>query len=122
LLAAALELLAAAAPAELAKRHEELAYLANVLAAGCTVAGERVRPVDAVQHVIACVSLGLWLCVEDAPAEAEAAAARVLERETCDRLLRAAFAAALEPGRRLKPKRAAEALATVRALLKSMKV
>lgn len=123
LLSAAFALLGRDSPAALAARHDELAYLANVLTAGCTVAGKRLTPVEAIEHAITCVSLGLWLAVQGTPAsEVVAVAAVALETETCDGLLRSAFAAALEPGRRLKPKSAAAALAAVKALLKSMKV
>lgn len=42
-------------------RSEELAYLANVLAAGAPLRGRRMRQVDAVRGAIALVSLGLEL-------------------------------------------------------------
>jgi hypothetical protein len=113
--------LAAFSPAAFAERSEELAYLSNVLLAGCTVAGRRLRQLEAVGHAIAAVDLGLWLACGPKAASPEQAAAE-LERHTCDGLLRLAFAKAPDPGLRLQPKSAAKALTDVRALLKAMKV
>jgi len=121
LLISALGQLAETAPALFAERSEELAYLSNVLVAGCTVDGRRLRPLEAVQNAIAAVSLGLWL-VCGAPAALPADAAQQLERHPCDVLLRLAFARAKEPKLRVRPKSAAQDLARVRALLKTMKV
>lgn len=42
-------------------RCEEIAYLANVLAAGCTIQRRRLRPVEAVRAAIAACNLGLEL-------------------------------------------------------------
>jgi hypothetical protein len=121
LLISGLQLLAESAPRSFGERHEELAYLSNVLVAGCSIDGRRVRPVEAVEHAIAIVDLGLWLVLGSRDAS-PAAAARELGQRTCDGLFRLAFAKAPEPGLRLKPKSAANALTRVRALLKTMKV
>jgi Family of unknown function (DUF6178) len=48
-------------PAIFTARSEELAYLANVLSSGCSLNGERLRPVDAVRAALATCSLGLEL-------------------------------------------------------------
>jgi hypothetical protein len=108
-------------PALLTERSEELAYLSNVLVAGCAVDGRRLRPLEAVEHAIAAVSLGLWLAC-GAPAAAPADAARQLERHPCDLLFRLAFARAREPKLRARLKSAAHDLARVRTLLKTLKV
>lgn len=121
LLVLALRSLAETAPAVFAERSEELAYLSNVLVAGCTVEGRRLRPLEAVEHVIATVSLGLWLASE-ARAGSSASAAAALERHPADVLFRRAFRAAAESKLRLRPKSAAKALSDVRALLRGMKV
>jgi hypothetical protein len=121
LLVLALRTLSETAPALFAERSEELAYLSNVLVAGCTVEGRRLRPLEAVEHVIAAVSLGLWL-VPDARAGSGASAATALERQPADVLLRRAFHAASDSKLRLKPKSAAKALRDVRTLLRTMKV
>ena len=76
---------------------------------------------EAVEHVIAAVSLGLWL-VPDTRAGSGASAAAVLERQPADVLLRRAFHAASDSKLRLKPKSAAKALSDVRTLLRTMKV
>jgi len=121
LLQSALSRLAELAPAAASERSEELAYLSNVLVAGCSVEGRRLRPLEAVEHAIAAVSLGLWL-LGGAAAENIEAAAEQLAQHPCDALFRLAFARALDPTLRLKPKNAAKDLTTVRTLLKTMKV
>ncbi|MES1188577.1 MAG: DUF6178 family protein [Myxococcales bacterium] len=121
LLQSALSRLAEIAPAAANERSEELAYLSNVLVAGCSVEGRRLRPLEAVEHAIAAVSLGLWLLGGGA-AENPAAAAEQLAQHPCDALFRLAFTRALEPTLRAKPKNAAKDLARVRTLLKTMKV
>lgn len=121
LLVQALRVLAETARTAFAERSEELAYLSNVLVAGCSVDGRRLRPLEAVEHVIAAVSLGLWL-VSGAQAESVTSAAHELERRPADLLLRRAFHDAANSKLRLKPKSAAKALADVRALLRAMKV
>jgi hypothetical protein len=121
LLIQGLRVLAETAPATFAERSEELAYLSNVLVAGCSVDGRRLRPLEAVEHVIAAVSLGLWL-VSGAPSGSVTSAAAVLERQPADVLLRRAFHAASDSKLRLKPKSAAKALRDVRTLLRTMKV
>lgn len=121
LLISALGQLADEAPELFAERSEELAYLSNVLVAGCAVDGRRLRPLEAVELAIAAVSAGLWLAC-GAPAAAPADAARQLQSHPCDVLLRLAFARAREPGLRAKPKSAAQDLARVRMLLKTLKV
>mgnify|MGYP001550252081 CR=1 FL=1 len=117
----ALRELAEASPAVFAERSEELAYLSNVLAAGCSVDGRRLRPLEAVEHVLATVGLGLWLVGGD-QAGSEAVAANELQRQPADVLFRLAFQAGANAKLRLKPKSAAKALGQVRTLLKTMKV
>ena len=117
----ALRNLAVSHPEKFAERSEELAYLTNVLMAGCSVDGRRLRPLEAVEHVLETVSLGLWLAA-DAPRETARDCARELEHQPCDVLFRLAFRLASQPGRRISHKNAAKSLATVRALLKTMKV
>lgn len=121
LLIRALAQLADAAPALFSERSEELAYLSNVLVAGCAVGGRRLRPLEAVQYAIAAASLGLWLAC-GAPADEPPDVAEQLERHPCDVLLRLAFARARDPKLRVKPKNAAQDLERVRTLLKMMKV
>src|SRR6185369_1639067 len=49
----ALRRLASEHPEKFAERSEELAYLTNVLVAGCSLDGRRLRPLEAVEHAIA---------------------------------------------------------------------
>lgn len=121
LLIQALRELAETSPAVFAERSEELAYLSNVLVAGCSVEGRRLRPLEAVEHVVAAVSLGLWLVSSDHAASPTLAAAELV-RQPADLLLRQAFRAAANAKLRLKPKSAALALRQVRTLLKTLKV
>lgn len=120
LLIAALRSLSTEAPAAFTERSEELAYLSNVLVAGGSLDGRRLRPLEAVEQAIAAVSFGLWLVVGELSPSAETAARKLAELP-CDALLRLAFAKATEPGLRVKPKSPAKDLARVRALLKTLK-
>jgi len=56
-------------PAVFAKRSEELAYLANVLVAACTVDGRRVRPIEGVTAAISVCDRGLGIVLEGDVAE-----------------------------------------------------
>jgi hypothetical protein len=76
----------AAEPA-FAERGEELAYLANVLAAGCSFRGRRFRPAEAVRAAIATCSLGLELVSGARIRDATAA----LRTHTADTLFRVAW-------------------------------
>jgi hypothetical protein len=78
-------------PTTFATRSEELAYLSNVLLAGHSVAGRRLRPYDAVQLAVATVSRGLELAEERATRDALDAAARRLRLYPCDGLFRLAW-------------------------------
>jgi Family of unknown function (DUF6178) len=89
LLARAMRALAAAAPAEVAARSEELAFLANVLAAGCSLKGRRLRPVEAVRAAIEACSHGLLLTV--GRNASDDAAGKALARATADGLFRLAW-------------------------------
>jgi hypothetical protein len=51
-------------PDVFATRSEELAYLANVLVAGCTFRRRRLRPIEALRVVMAVCSLGVWQSLE----------------------------------------------------------
>lgn len=55
----ALQSIATSAPAVLGQRQEELHYLANLLCAGVSLKGRRIRPVEAAQAAIATCQLGL---------------------------------------------------------------
>jgi hypothetical protein len=121
LVIAALRELARSSPATFAERSEELAYLSNVLVAGATVAGRRLRPVEAVEHAIDSVSLGLGLAV-DAQAADAGGIARALAQHPCDGLFRLALRRAAEPGLESRPQIDARTLGRVRALLKTLKV
>jgi hypothetical protein len=100
LLIAALRRLAEVAPDQLAERSEELAYLTNVLLAGAGVDGRRLRPLEAVEHAIDGVSLGLALaCPANAP-DAAGAAAALLRTHPCDGLFRWALQEAGKKPRR----------------------
>jgi hypothetical protein len=120
LLIRALQCLANDAPASFAERSEELAYLSNVLVAGGSLDGRRLRPLEAVEHVIAAVSFGVWL-VAGEPSPSAEAAAHALARQRCDTLFRLALAKAAQPALRVKAKSPAKDLARVRALLKTLK-
>jgi len=121
LLIDALGELAADSPALFAERSEELAYLSNVLLAGASVDGRRLRPAEAVDHAIVVVSLGLWLAC-GGPAATPTDAARQLRLQPCDVLFRLAFARARNPKLRSRLKSAARDLTRVRTLLKTLKV
>ena len=63
------------------RRMQELAYLANVLVAGCSFEGRRFRPLEAAEAAVATCNLGLeHLAPEDAAA--------LLGRDRADRLFR----------------------------------
>jgi hypothetical protein len=68
-LARALRDLAGTDPAAFALRAEELAYVANVLLAGASIDGDRLRPADAAQAALAYVNLGFELAGTLLPAE-----------------------------------------------------
>lgn len=116
LLADALRELRERAPVAFAARSEELAYLANVLAAGASRRGRKLRPVDAVRASMATVSLGLHLAAGSDPDRAAA----VLADEGADLLFRRGWAA-LDASVRAPARAAARPLeeperATLRAL------
>jgi hypothetical protein len=89
--------LAVLAPEKFAERSEELAYLSNVLVAAGLMNGDgqRLRPVEAVEYALVCVSLGLSLVCGARPSPSDAA--RMLLEYPCDGLLRLAFAKAADP-------------------------
>jgi hypothetical protein len=92
LLAHAIPRLQQEAPEAHAARMEELAYLANVLIAGCSVGGRGFRPLEAAQVAVATVNLGLEHLLEIASAERGSPEARdrraveVLASEGADKL------------------------------------
>ena len=98
LLVSTMRELAAEEAATFRRRADELAYLANVLVVGCTVYGRRLRPIEAVEHVISTVSVGLRLACRAADAGSQKpevrVAARVLRGKACDGLFRLAMAEA----------------------------
>jgi len=107
-------------PRKFAERSEELAYLSNVLVSASPPT-QRMQPLEAVDHAVACVSLGLAL-VCGARAPTAVAAARALATHPCDGLFRLALgrAARNQPARDRKVD--AGALDRVRALLKQLKI
>ena len=120
LLIVALRRLALDAPAKFAERSEELAYLSNVLLAAAAPEGRRLRPLEGVEHAIACVSLGLRL-VSGARAPSAARAARELARYPCDGLFRLAFSKVESSSVRAGGLVDSSSLAKVQRLLQSVK-
>ena len=68
------------------QRMQELAYLANVLATGCSIEGRGLRPLEAAHAAVAACNLGIERLLQDEPARA--AAVSVLETENADKLFR----------------------------------
>jgi hypothetical protein len=120
LVVVALRQLAVEAPEKFAERSEELAYLSNVLLAGAAPEGRRLRPLEAVEHVMACVSLGLALLCGSRTASA-AEAARQLAGQPCDGLFRRAVSSAASASLEAGPLIDAPTLAKVHRLLASIK-
>jgi hypothetical protein len=78
-----------------AERSEELAYLVNVMVAGCSFQQRRLRPIEAIRAAIAVCSLGIELAVRDAgrPAvDPVETAAAFLRDHSLDGLFRLAWA------------------------------
>ena len=69
-----------------AQRMAELAYLTNVLAAGCALDGRSMRPLEAAHAAVATCNLGIEHLLQDGPARATAAT--VLRHESVDKLFR----------------------------------
>jgi hypothetical protein len=91
LLIRALARLSEDAPRDFYARSEELAYLANVLAAGCTIEGRRLRPVEAVRAAIAACNLGLELVLGARKRGDLGAAVDALRKHPADGLFRVAW-------------------------------
>jgi hypothetical protein len=91
LLIRALARLSDDAPRDFYVRSEELAYLANVLAAGCSIDGRRLRPVEAVRAAIAACNLGLELVLGARKSHDLDAAVDALRRHPADGLFRVAW-------------------------------
>jgi hypothetical protein len=109
-------------PLGFAKRADELSYLANVLVAGASIDGRRLRPVEAVELAIDTVSAGLALACARARGPVDgAAAARALRQYPCDGLFRLAFERAGAPVAR-GPRRKPDNLEGVRRLLKALQL
>ena len=68
------------------QRMEELAYLTNVLAAGCAIEGRSMRPLEAAHAAVATCNLGLDRLLQDEPAQATAST--MLRQESIDKLFR----------------------------------
>ncbi len=82
-------------------RLEELVYLTNVLVAGATSEEGRYRPADAAASVLATVTRGAELLLEEQGSRATLdAVAEILRTVPADLLFRRAHAAAGVPGRR----------------------
>lgn len=73
-------------PKAFAARTEEIAYLANVLEAGCPFRGRKLRPVEAIRAAIATCNLGLEIA-----AEGEREIVAVLAERSADLLFRFAW-------------------------------
>lgn len=116
-----LRALRASSPERFAERSEELAYLSNVLAAGASIDGRRLRPLEAVEHTLEVVGLGLLLAAESARPSARAAA-EVLARFPADGLFRLAVAHAQQGDPETKRQIGGESLNAARALLKRLRV
>lgn len=115
----ALRLLGSRGSAAVQARTDELSYLVNVLMAGCTVHGRRLRPVEAVEHVLDLVSLGLGLQLGAADPGPEQAA-DLLENYPADGLWRLVCQAI---GQRKPPRQVdSAAFERARGLLNAMKV
>ncbi|MFZ5897232.1 MAG: DUF6178 family protein [Myxococcota bacterium] len=94
MLVRALRALEADASEVVAARREELAYLANVLVAGASLAGRRFRPVEALEAALAVTNLGLELALEVSDrrsAEVNGDATTVLQKCSADLLFRLGF-------------------------------
>lgn len=94
LLTQAMQRLAETNAASFTARSEELAYLANVLAAGCALGDRRLRPIEAVRAALATCNLGLLLSLPEENAAAGdpvAAAATALVGWTAESLFRVAW-------------------------------
>jgi hypothetical protein len=91
LLARALRELAAVDPEAMSKRTEEIAYVANVLAAGCSFEGRRMRPVEATRAALTLCNLGLELSSSAAARRSPSRAAATLARHPADILFRVAW-------------------------------
>jgi len=81
---AALRLIADRAPGIHATRVQELAYLANVLVAGCNLGRRSMRPVEAARAALATSSLGLEHLLTQQPKPGSAA--RMVECTAADKL------------------------------------
>jgi len=68
-----------------AQRMEELAYLANVLAAGCSLEGRSVRPLEAAHATVATCNLGMEYLLQQEP---PATAIDLLSHNAVDKLFR----------------------------------
>jgi hypothetical protein len=111
----ALAELGASASDQFSRRSEELAYLANVLVAGATIDGRRLRPIEAIEHVISVVSFGLELAVsEQGP---PATAATLLRQFPADGLFRLALDRVQSPPKAQAPASTLAGHAGVSALL-----
>lgn len=121
LVLAALRELLTRRPEKVAERSEELAYLSNVLLEGASVNGRPLRPAEAVEHVLTCVSLGLLIAAARQVPTAERAA-ELLTEQACDGLFRLALARAREPGLEMGHPSHEETLKRVRTLLKNLQV
>jgi hypothetical protein len=71
------------------QRMEELAFLANVLVAGCSIEGRAFRPVEAARAVVALCNLGLEWMIENKRGPSEPTAA--LQMHGADKLFRLAW-------------------------------
>lgn len=120
LLATAMRELREVEPRAFEERSEELAYLSNVLMAAGGTPSEPLRPAEAVDEAVACVSFGLSL-VSGGPAPTPQQAAALLAAHPCDALFRRALAFAAGGGRSPR-KTDSSSLGRVRRLLTRLKI
>jgi hypothetical protein len=88
LLVDAMRTLADADPRVFGERSEELAYLTNVLLAGCTLQQRRLRPIEAVRVALATCNLGLCLVLPARPTDLSKPALAALQQIEADNLFR----------------------------------
>jgi hypothetical protein len=79
-------------PVRYGERSEELAYLTNVLLAGCSIEQRSLRPLEAVRVAIATCNLGLCMAISGPPSvrqeDVATEALAVLRQRTADELFR----------------------------------
>jgi hypothetical protein len=91
LLVRAMRRLAEEGEASFFERSDEIAYLANVLSAGCSFQGRRMRPIEAMHAAIAVTSLGTEMQITTRSKDKLDDAVRIVREQPADVLFRAAW-------------------------------